>query len=287
MTWSARAEFLDHGFVAVDDALDAGFCEAVVQRGFARLGMDESDPTTWPPGRTHLGPDQHWSLADVAPRAQGVLDELVEPCRVGYGGIQDNLILNVPLAGEDWWGPDEALGHPEGWHKDGDWFRHFLDSPEQGLLVIVFWRTVVERQGPTCVATDSIVPVACHLAERPEGLDPSEMRVVTDEVLADCREFRALVGRQGTIVFAHPFMLHSVSPNDLGTPRVISNSSVMLRSPMSFDRPDGAYSAVEETILRALDVDRFEFAPTGDRSHIRSDRSRRWAAQRNTSGVES
>jgi hypothetical protein len=26
-----------------------------------------------------------------------------------------------------------------GWHNDGDFFVHFLDSPEQALLVIPLW----------------------------------------------------------------------------------------------------------------------------------------------------
>ena len=30
-----------------------------------------------------------------------------------------------------------------GWHKDGWMFRHFLDSAEQGLLVLVIYNDIV------------------------------------------------------------------------------------------------------------------------------------------------
>jgi hypothetical protein len=44
------------------------------------------------------------------------------------------------------------------WHKDGDFFRHFLDSPEQGLLTIVLWSDIEERGGGTFIAPDSVAP---------------------------------------------------------------------------------------------------------------------------------
>ena len=33
-----------------------------------------------------------------------------------------------------------------GWHKDGSFFRHFLDSREQGLLTIVYWSDVAPQR---------------------------------------------------------------------------------------------------------------------------------------------
>ena len=50
-----------------------------------------------------------------------------------------------------------------GWHNDGDFFVHFLDSPEQGLLVIPLWSDVVERGGGTVICCDGIAHIARHL----------------------------------------------------------------------------------------------------------------------------
>ena len=40
---------------------------------------------------------------------------------------------------------------------------HFLDSPEQALLVIPLWSDVVERGGGTVVCADGIKYIAKHL----------------------------------------------------------------------------------------------------------------------------
>jgi hypothetical protein len=268
--------FLDDGYVAVEHALDPQFCETVVAEAFERMGMREDDPATWPRGRTNLPVTKNWALADIAPRASDALHEVVPEEQIAFSGIQDNLIVNLPDPDEQWWSPSDWESPAAGWHKDGDWFRHFLDSPEQALLVIVFWRDVTADQGATYVAVDGIGPVARLLAAHPEGLDPSELAAPVQQILAGCRDFRALTGSQGDIVFAHPFLLHSASVNATARPRVISNTSVMLREPMRFDRPPEECSAVERSILHHLGVERLEFTPTGERGHVVSERERRW-----------
>lgn len=273
-------DLVTDGFVRVERALDPAFCEGVVERAFEHMGIVEVDRSTWPSGRTNLPVTRNWDLVDVAPRAAEVAADLVGSDRMGFSGVQDNLIVNLPDSGTPWFAPSDWRADGAGWHKDGDWFRHFLDSPEQALLVVVFWRDVVERQGATYVAVDSIGPVAHLLAGHPEGLEPAQLSAPVREILAGCRDFRALTGKQGDIVLAHPFLLHTASVNELAVPRVISNSSVMLRKPMRFDREDGGFSALERSILCALGVDRFSYAATGPRGKVESERSRRWRAQR-------
>jgi len=273
--------FLDHGFVAIEGALSQEFCESVASAAFQRMGMVESDRSTWPAGRTGLSVVRNWQMADVAPAAGAAVEELLGGRDVvSFSGVQDNLIVNLPDPNAHWFGADEIAHPAAGWHKDGDWFRHFLDSPEQALLVIVFWRDVAADQGATYVAVDSVGPVARLLKEHPEGLDPAEVLDAVPDVLRQCTDFRALTGRQGTIVFAHPFMLHTASVNATDRPRLISNSSVMLREPMSFARGDGAYNVVERSILRHLGPAPIHYRPSGERKAVSSERERRWKADR-------
>jgi hypothetical protein len=276
--WSEQ--FLHIGMAVVEDALDPAVCEEVVARRLAELGVTEDNPSGSRAGWHNLPPTTAYSIAEVAPRAADALHELVGgPGAIRFGDLPDNLIVNFPDPSAAWWPPERWDAPGAGFHKDGDWFRHFLDSPEQALLVIVFWRDVIERQGPTYAAIDSVGPVARLLAAHPEGIDHGALATGVRQVLSGCRDFRALVGRQGTIVFAHPFLLHSASVNVLDRPRVISNSSVMLREPMRFDRPDGAFTTVERSILGHLGVDRLDFRPTGERRHVTSDRERRWSRE--------
>jgi hypothetical protein len=274
MVSEAAREFVVHGWVAVEDALEGSFCEEVVERGFERLGASEEDPSSWPTGWRNLPVEHAFPIDEVAPRASAVRDELVGGWgAIRFGDIPDNLIFNFRDDAPPW-EPSDWRAAGAGYHKDGDFFRHFLDSPEQGLLGVIFWRDVAADQGATFVAVDSIAPVARRLARYPEGLTPQQVPV--PDVLEQCRDFRPLTGRQGTIAWLHPFLLHSKSVNETDRPRVISNTSVILRSPLRFQRDDGAYTPVEQVVLDALGVSSLEFAPTRERQHIVSDRQRRW-----------
>lgn len=271
------------GYVVIEDAMDPSFCEAVVAQAFDREGWN--DRAMWPVGPVHLPATTAFPLAEVAPRAVDALAHLVggvESCR--FSDIPDNLIVNFPDPSAHFRPPAERARDPRGWHKDGDWFRHFLDSPEQGLLGIVLWRDVTVDMGPTCIASDSVGPVARFLADHPEGFDPSDLMAPLHRILSGCRDIRALTGRQGTVIFAHPFLLHAVSPNPSSLPRVISNTSVMLREPMRFDPQARPTSDVEAATLQLLGADRLSFVATGSRRRVESDRERTWAAR---SDVES
>jgi hypothetical protein len=59
----------------------------------------------------------------------------------------------------------------DGWHVDGDFFIHFLDSPEQGLLVIPLFTDIQDRAGGTMVCSDAIKVMARYLVSG-LGLSP-------------------------------------------------------------------------------------------------------------------
>ena len=49
------------------------------------------------------------------------------------------------------------------WHNDGNWFIHFLDSPEQALLVTPLYSDIEPKGGGTVICTDSIRHAAKHM----------------------------------------------------------------------------------------------------------------------------
>jgi hypothetical protein len=51
----------------------------------------------------------------------------------------------------------------DNWHNDGDFFVHFLDSPEQALLVIPLWSDIEHKGGGTAICGDGIKYIAKHL----------------------------------------------------------------------------------------------------------------------------
>jgi hypothetical protein len=188
----------------------------------------------------------------------------------------DAFIANLGVGGDrPWQPPSPAAG---GWHKDGDFFRHFLDSPEQALLSLVLWTDMLPRGGGTFVAADSVPVVARYLADHPEGVLPGDFDYA--ELIGQCRDFVEMTGKAGDVVLLHPYTLHATSQNVLGVARIITNPPLALREPMNFNRPDpDGFSLVEQAVLRALRVDRLDFAPTAPRERVVPERVRKQQAR--------
>jgi len=260
-------QFLTAGHVVLEGCFDAAAAAPVIDRAWDRLGVDRDDPTTWDRPRVHLPSEQHVDAARFAPTAHLAACQLLG----GEDRVQtpwewsDGIIANLGVGADRPFDPPSA--RVGGWHEDGDFFRHFLDSPEQGLLTIVLWTDVLSRGGGTFVATDSVGVVARFLAERPEGVLPEELQQTP--LVEQCRDFVEITGKQGDVVLMHPFLLHATSQNVLRAQRLITNPPLSLREPLRFDREDPAeFSPVERGVLRGLGVDRFAFAPTAAREDV-------------------
>ncbi|WP_432493398.1 phytanoyl-CoA dioxygenase family protein [Kineococcus auxinigenes] len=265
--------FLEKGYVVLERCFDAEQAAPIVDEAWQRLGVDRDDPTTWDRPRVHLSSRAHVDAERFAPTAFHAACQLLG----GRERVQtpwewgDGIIANLGVGADRPFEPPSA--RVGGWHKDGDFFRHFLDSPEQGLLTIVLWTDVLSRGGGTFVATDSVGVVARFLAERPEGVLPDALQQT--RLVEHCRRFEELTGEQGDVVLMHPFMLHATSQNVLRAQRLITNPPLSLREPMDFDRPDaGDFSPVERAVLNGLGVDRLDFRPTAPRETVVPERLR-------------
>lgn len=283
-------QFITQGYTVVRGALPAQLVAEVADLTWHELrtayGVDRDDPSTWlawgvgGPGyfRT-TGQSRTIDLATEAPRAWAAIAEAlggedrVYPSRPdgpnpAAGGLawSARVIANLGPVGE--WTP--PCPQQPGWHKDGWHFRHFLDSPEQGLLVVPFYSDVRRRAGGTVVATDSVGPVARLLADHPEGVHPDSMQgsYLIPGLIEQCSQFDELVGEAGDLALVHPFVLHRAVPNPTSDVRFIANAVIALRQPMQFDRADGNYSLVERAILAALATDRVAYTPTAEREFV-------------------
>jgi len=259
--------FVEHGYVRVPECFTRADAQPWLDEAWVRLGYDRDDPSTWAEQRVHMPSLRHVAVADFAPEVWGAAcqllggeDRIEQPYTWGNG-----FIANLGVGADRPWEPPSAAS-PD-WHKDGDFFRHFLDSPEQGLLTIVLWSDIQERGGGTFIAPDSVAPVARLLERRREGVLPDEFPY--DELIAQCSTFVETTGRLGDVVLMHPFILHASSQNHRGTARFITNPPIALREPMRFDRDDPAeHSPVERAILRALGVERLDYRPAAPREDV-------------------
>jgi hypothetical protein len=282
LTQEELDHFVTKGYVAVRGCFTAEAAAEYTSTLWTRLGYDPDDRSTWSRTSIHMPAHRQIDIAAFAPRAWGAICDLV-------GGVDristehpyrwnDAFIVNLSEGADRPW--EEASAAAPGWHKDGDFFRHYLDSPEQGLLTLVLWSDVRHQGGATFVAADSVGPVARFLAEHPEGVYPTEhgrrhgvLSLPYPQLLAECADFVEATGQVGDVYLLHPYVLHAKAQNVLRIPRYITNPPVTMAEPFCFDRPDpDDYSPVEQAVLRGLGVDRYPFAATGPREVLVPDR---------------
>ncbi len=180
--------------------------------------------------------------------------------------LPDSVAVNLcseEAQGEDGW--RSALA--PGWHKDGWHFRHFLDTPQQGLLLSYFYSDLLPGSGGTQICPDSIGVVARFLARYPEGIHPDTVsEYIKPYMVKECSEFDELTGEAGDMAIMHPYMIHRVAGNPSGRPRFAQFPSIKLAKPMQFGRDDpNEYSLNELIVLKELGkLTRFDFATEAD-----------------------
>ena len=258
--------FLRRGFIKLEGAVERDVALDWGARGWARIGTDPDDVSTWTQTRHHLPRENGFSVSEYAPNVLKAAHDLAatdwNDWEWDWG---DGLIFNLgDDSGREWVAPENW---DAGWHVDGDFFHHFLDSPEQALLTIVLWTDIEPEAGGTFLACDSVPLVARFLAEHPEGVAPGGFPSL--EMKRQCHDFEEATGRAGDVFLMHPFMLHAASRNAKRHQRIISNPPTKLEAPMNFNRTNPAdQSVVERAILRGLNVANYDFKPTGSRERI-------------------
>ncbi len=262
LTPEQREQFLAEGYLVIKGAFPRERSLEWVHEECAHAGYDVDDPATWRKDYVRVDLSHPETLAECAPDAWQASCDLMG----GIGRVQNRPRISV-FAMNFKQGSDQPFQPPSassrGWHKDGWHFRHFLDSPEQGLLGIPLFTDVLPQGGATFIAADSVPVVARFLADHPEGVLPDDFDPKT--LLAECKDFREATGDAGDVYLLHPYLLHAVSQNVLQRPRAIANLCFELREPMCFNRTDGDYSPIEAAILRGLGVDDYGFQPTEPR----------------------
>lgn len=211
--------FLEFGYVKIPAAFTREKAQEFTHDVWIRLGMDPNDKSTWTKNRINMPHHREELVQTFAPKAWAAICELlggeerVDPVNATWN---DGLIVNLgtpDMRAEDVYHPKEL----DNWHVDGDFFKHMLDSPEQGLLVIPLFTDIKPRGGGTFISSDGIDVIAKHLAANPQGLLPGEFDFRT--LIDRCERFHEMHGNVGDVVLMHPLTLHSASKNLLREPR--------------------------------------------------------------------
>lgn len=294
LTPSQVEQFVECGWTRLEEAFPRTCATAA--RDFlwdrvAERGPRKDDPSTWTEPMVHIKESYRDPVfeACATERLAAAIEDLVGR---GRWATRDK------PAGWGWWPVNFALGADRpwdvptgGWHWDGQHFRHHVDAPDQGLLLLCVFSDVGPRGGGTLVAEGSHRIVANFLAAHPEGLELGEAirlcvrahpwlaelvgavpaaptnsgpppstgsrvsrfmeRTHTDPAGRPLRVVET-IANAGDVFLCHPFLIHAASQNHSGVPRFMCNRTTPLRERMTFARADGDYSPLEISIRKAL-----------------------------------
>lgn len=278
--------FMQYGWLKLSNCFSRETAASKTSTLWTRLGMDPSDKSTWNLERPHMPKHNLFQASEFAPKAWGAICDLLG----GEANIgddkrtwNDGFIVNMGTkegAGKEI--PPQKL---QGWHVDGDFFVHFLDSPEQALLVIPLFTDIRAGGGGTFLCPPAIPHVAKHLYKNTDGVSPRMVPMAQNPPLGNEQglywfndlaasfppeAFVEATGVVGDVYLLHPLMLHSASNNMHRDLRIITNPPVSLKEPFNFDRENpGEYNLVEKKTLQALGKDRLEgWRITGPRQKV-------------------
>ncbi len=290
-------QFMELGYVRVEEAYSRRHALEAQNFMWSRLeerGVNRSDRSTWTEPMVHIRETYDDDAFQVCNTSR--LVEAIEDL-VGEGRLAERIVYGQDTRKTQWgWWPvnfssgsdQEWIVPAKGWHWDGIQFRHFVDSPDQGLLCLCMFSDIVPHGGGTLVAEGSHKLVARFLQEQEDGIDVHDGikmmnnrhpwlaeltgnspepagsaaertekfmgRYYTDE---DGTRLRVVEtgGEAGDVFLCHPFLFHAASQNHLGVPRFMCNRTTPLKEKMNLQRSEEAdYSPLERSIRRALDT---------------------------------
>ncbi|CZR53657.1 uncharacterized protein PAC_03537 [Phialocephala subalpina] len=280
--------FMTYGWISIPTCFTESQASQWTKDIWTRLGYSKTDSSTWALEKINMPTHKSIDARSFAPKAWGAICELCGgEDRIADISRQwgDNFIVN--FGNEELKGVVVGPRELDNWHVDGDHFIHYLDSPEQSLLVIPCFTDVLEDGGATYICPDGIGVVAKYLRDNPEGVTPymarrgeehgwHDFQWFCEQVMDSkkCNLFQQMTGKCGDVVLMHPLMMHSASRNSLHVPRVITNPCVRLKEPFNFNREDPReYSLVERKTMKELGVKGLlNWKIKGERENLRPQR---------------
>jgi len=278
------AQFEDEGFLKLEEAFPREAALAAQDFLWERLaaqGVRKDDRSTWVEPMVHIKEAYEDAVfqACQTERLTDAIEDLVGQGRWAAKGKTSHW---------GWWPVNFAVGMDQpwtvptgGWHWDGIQFKHFVDSPDQGLLLLPMFSETGPQGGATVVAAGSHRLVARFLAGHPEGLELgpaisqcnhsyswlAELTGKTQDIKDRAGYFMdgsqlddqgkplrvvEATASPGDVYLCHPFLYHAASQNHSGIPRFMCNRTTPLRDRLNIETLTAESSPVERSIHHAL-----------------------------------
>jgi len=253
-------QFIHDGFVKLEDAFSretAEGCCDIIWRG---LGLAPGNLEHWtqPVLRLTAPSLPPFQEAAASPRLAAALDQLVGRGRWTMPGQLGAIVARFPSTEKPW---------DDGWHVDASfppphdpssldyiqWRVNYL-SRWRSMLMLFLFTDCGPDDAPTRIRIGSHLPMARQLRRHGEaGISLADLASEGFDSSADC-EVALATGEAGTVWLLHPFMVHAAQAHHGTAPRFIAQPGLGFSEPLSLERPDGAYSPVEQGVRIALGV---------------------------------
>jgi hypothetical protein len=162
--------WLKHGYVKIENCFTKTAADDFTSTIWTRLGASPDDKSTWPANRLNMPGHVTIPAKDFAPKAWDAVCQLVggehkiaDWCKDWKDGFIVNLGDGSDIGHNGEIGESQDFRTLDNWHADGDWFYHFLDSPEQALLIIPLFTDILPNGGGTAICEDGIQLIAQRL----------------------------------------------------------------------------------------------------------------------------
>lgn len=255
LTETQIAAFVTEGFVKVEGAFSAETAAAGREILWRAAGCDPDDPATWtaPVVRLWDHAEEPFATAVTAPPLLEAFNQLAGPGRWLPRKTLGSWPIRFPSAeqpGDAGWHVDVSF--PGGAERD-DYLSWRVNVFSQGraLLMLFLFSDIGADDAPTRIRVGSHLRLAREL--EPFGAEGTTMFDLADFYTATGDLPEALAtGNAGDVYLCHPFLIHAAQPNRIGRPRFMAQPPLLSREPCVLDRPDGAYSPVEQAIRKGL-----------------------------------
>jgi len=252
------SQFIHDGFVKIHNAFPGELADEGRAILWRDTGCDPADPATWTKPVIRLGAygQEPFARAANTPNLLQAFDQLAGPGRWQPRSDLGTFPIRFPSPDD----PGDA-----GWHVDSSFppdayntndylnWRINVFSKGRALLMLFLFSDVGESDAPTRIRVGSHLDIARILAPLGDaGLSLKELVAVPGFAETAARREVLATGDAGTVYLCHPFLVHAAQPHRGTRPRFLAQPPLMPAAPFLLDRPDGAYSPVEQAIRLAL-----------------------------------
>lgn len=178
-----KRHFEQNGYLKLENCFSREAAACLTADIWTRLDMSPTDKSTWSKPRIHMTSRRSFRTADFAPKAWRAICEILGGADRVHPESQcwrDSFIVNLGTPSEKAQDKEVHLGRDLwDWHVDGNYFTHFLDSPEQALLVIPLFTDIRPGGGGTILCPPAIADVAKYLVRSQSCFKLSSRRLLT------------------------------------------------------------------------------------------------------------